>query len=51
LRDYSRSDPTEVSDTSGVLRSEVSTPKPPAEEEKPSVSRERKNDLFKLSID
>jgi hypothetical protein len=43
-KDCSRSDQTEVSDTNGDSRLEDSTPKPPEEEEKLSVSRERKND-------
>jgi len=43
-KDCSRSDPTEVLDTNGDSRSEDSTPKLPEEEEKPSVSKERKSD-------
>ena len=43
-KDYSRSEATVVSDTNGDSESEDNTPKPPEEEEKLSVSRERKND-------
>jgi hypothetical protein len=44
LKDYSRSEVTVVSDINGDSKSEGNTPKLPVEEEKPSVSRERKND-------
>ena len=44
-RDSSRSDQTEVSDTSGDSRSEVNIPKPPVEEEEPSVSKGESIDL------
>ncbi len=45
-KDCIKSDVIKVSDTNGVSRSEVNTPKPQAEEEKPSVSKERKNDCI-----
>ena len=45
-KDCIKSDVTKVSDTNGVLRSEVSTPKPQEEEERLLVSKERKNDFF-----
>ena len=44
LKDCSRSEVTVVSDTNGDSESEDNTPKLPEEEEKLSVSRERKND-------
>ena len=45
-KDCTKSDVTRVLDTNGDLRSEVNTPKPLVEEEKLSVSKERKNDTF-----
>jgi len=45
-KDFIRSDVTRVSDTNGDSRSEVNTLKPQAEEEKPSVSKERKSDCI-----
>jgi len=44
-KDYIKSDVTKVLDTNGVSRSEVNTPRQQAEEEKPSVSKERKSDF------
>ena len=45
-KDCTRSDVTRVLDTNGDSRSEVNTLRPPVEEERLSVSKERKNDTF-----
>lgn len=45
-KDFSKSEATEVSDISGDLRSEDSTPRRQEEEEKLWVWRERKNDQY-----
>ena len=49
-KDCTRWDVTRVLDTNGDLRSEVNTPRPPVEEEKLSVSKERKNDLLYVGL-
>jgi hypothetical protein len=46
LKDYIKSDVTKVLDINGVLKLEVNTLKPPAEEEKQLVSKERKSDFI-----
>jgi len=48
LKDFIKLDATRVSDTNGDLKSEVNTPKLLVEEERPSVSKERKNDVSLL---
>ncbi len=49
-RDCSKSEATAVSDTNGDSKLEDNTPRLPEEEEKLSVSRERKNDpVIKLN--
>jgi len=45
-KDYIKSDVTKVLDINGVLKLEVNTLKPPAEEEKQLVSKERKSDFI-----
>jgi hypothetical protein len=49
-KDCTRSDVTKVLDTNGDLKSEVNTLKLLVEEEKLSVSKERKSDFFIFNI-
>jgi hypothetical protein len=47
LKDFTKSDVIKVSDTNGDLRLEDNTLRQQVEEEKQSVSKERKNDVYK----
>ncbi len=50
MKDYIKSDVIKVSDTNGDLKLGVNILKQLVEEERPSVFKERKNDIFNISL-